>query len=252
LSETARGHLDKPLSTQSLAHLYELISREPPLTRNEVLVYERNLPAIVALDADPSGLRPILEQTGLSQTRLTYVVTKIGAGLAFILDPGNPRLKNIPEFVKPTPRETELIVERLEKLVDGFQDLRVKPGAAGTRGGKKPGARGGVTRDRQNRPEETNLYFCGIEDERGKFPGKRSKKTEARRRLDKTTSGGRQRAGAAAAAKRRPRRRRQRHWDQPNRPPVEKEAGPTVKSTPFFLPAARSFGGRGRREVRLV
>ncbi|MDR2302385.1 MAG: hypothetical protein LBF38_10140 [Deltaproteobacteria bacterium] len=42
-SIVARKVIEKPLTTRSTAHLYELISREPPLSKQEILAYEQNL-----------------------------------------------------------------------------------------------------------------------------------------------------------------------------------------------------------------
>ncbi|MDR0620770.1 MAG: hypothetical protein LBJ61_02685 [Deltaproteobacteria bacterium] len=114
---------EKPLTARSSAHLYELISREPPLSKQEILAYEQNLENIVALDTNPALLPELLETTGWSQERLTYVVTKIGVGLSNILDPENPRLFTAPDFVHPTPAERELIVDRLNDLVKAYQNL---------------------------------------------------------------------------------------------------------------------------------
>ncbi|MDR1111303.1 MAG: hypothetical protein LBP92_11580, partial [Deltaproteobacteria bacterium] len=129
--------IEKPITTGSMAHLYELMSREPPLSRQEVLFYEENLAAIVALGENPGGLAGILEATGWNQRRFTYVVTKIGVGLSGLVYPENRRLVNAPEFLRPTPAEVELIVERLEALVRGFQKLSRPETEAG--GGKKRG-----------------------------------------------------------------------------------------------------------------
>jgi hypothetical protein len=117
------GVIEKPLSTKSTAHLYEIIVREPPLTKQEVLTYEQNIEAIAALASDPSALPAILETTGWSLERLTYVATKMGVGLSNILYPENPRLKNAQEFLAPTPAERELIVDNLNALVKGYESL---------------------------------------------------------------------------------------------------------------------------------
>jgi hypothetical protein len=121
--KTAPEVAGKPLTARSYAHLYELIIREPPLSKQEVQTYEENLEAIVALDTDPSGLQALIETTGWSQERLTYVVTKIGVCLSNLLFPENPRLRNAPEFLYPTPDERDMIVDRLNSLVKRYQNL---------------------------------------------------------------------------------------------------------------------------------
>jgi hypothetical protein len=121
----------RPLSSYSLAHLYELMSREPLLSKNEIIIYQKHLPAIVALDADPAGLGAVLEATGLTQTRLVYVVTKVGVGLSCLLYPDDAKFRDLPDFMKPTPPEQELLRENLDKLVEGFRALYApesKPG----------------------------------------------------------------------------------------------------------------------------
>ncbi|MDR1678022.1 MAG: hypothetical protein LBS44_06495 [Deltaproteobacteria bacterium] len=129
--------LERPMSTRSTAHLYEIIIRETPLIKQEIEIYGKNLESIVALDQDPSGLQAVLDNTGWSLERFTYVVTKIGVGLSNILYPENPRLINASDFLSPTPAERELIIDQLKTLVKSYQDLvKTKPPAKANKGGK--------------------------------------------------------------------------------------------------------------------
>jgi hypothetical protein len=120
----------KPVSSRSLAHLFERMSKQPPLTELDVALYERHLAAILDLNENPAGLDRLLELTGWTEDRLTYTVAKIGLGLLAELDPENQHLINAPEFALPAGEEIALIKERQGALSRAFQRLaanRPKP-----------------------------------------------------------------------------------------------------------------------------
>jgi hypothetical protein len=100
---------EKPLSALSLAHLYEKMSAEPALVETDVRTYLANLNKILHLGDDVGQMPGLLADTGWTENRLVYVVTKMNLGLMALFDPQNPRLKDVPDFAKPLPMEEEMI-----------------------------------------------------------------------------------------------------------------------------------------------
>ncbi|MDR2338551.1 MAG: hypothetical protein LBF40_00195 [Deltaproteobacteria bacterium] len=101
----------KPISAKSLAHLYTLISGEPPLGQMDLEYYVAQLPRILALGEDPAEAHGILEETGWTEGRLAYVCVKVGIGLNRLLDPSDPKLRRYPLFVAPSEEELALIAQ---------------------------------------------------------------------------------------------------------------------------------------------
>jgi hypothetical protein len=111
----------RPITTFSLAHLFEILAKQPPLMELDLTIYEQNFAALSALNDEPSGLPAFLETTGWSEDRLIYAATKVGLGLMMIFEPQNPRLKFSPQFAKPTASELELISSHLTPLIKAIE-----------------------------------------------------------------------------------------------------------------------------------
>jgi hypothetical protein len=128
----------KPHSTWSLAHLYDIVSKEPPLNENDINSYIRELPQIIALSTDLTLIPQIKAATGWSDSRLAYVVTKMGTGLMSLLEPEPQSYYRYPFFSYPTPAEAELIQEREKEIQAAFMKLIAdeapKPPRKSTRG----------------------------------------------------------------------------------------------------------------------
>ncbi|MDR1167200.1 MAG: hypothetical protein LBO66_15280 [Deltaproteobacteria bacterium] len=133
-----------PISSWSLAHLYEIIDREPPLNNLDLDSYIKELPLILKLREDPGLIPQILADAGWSPNRLAYVCAKVGAGLTLLLnDPaaadaiksGADKAAGAgpareggeespappwPSFVDPSPDELSLIAEREAEIAKAF------------------------------------------------------------------------------------------------------------------------------------
>ncbi|MDR1545718.1 MAG: hypothetical protein LBU12_03190 [Deltaproteobacteria bacterium] len=113
----------RPISARSLAHLFERMSKQPPLVEHDLTLYLQNLEAVTALDDDPSKLGELLELTGWTEDRLTYALAKIGLGLAAAFAPDDQALRQAPEFARPTEEEATLIDSRLDDFSRAFKRL---------------------------------------------------------------------------------------------------------------------------------
>jgi hypothetical protein len=111
----------KPASAKSLAHLYELMVRETPLTDSDLAAYQKYAGDIVAMGANPELLANIVSASGWTESRLTYVAVKVGLGLARLEDPNSPVLAHVPEFAWPTEEEALLIEFKRDALAKALR-----------------------------------------------------------------------------------------------------------------------------------
>jgi hypothetical protein len=117
----AQDDQKKPITTMSLAHLFETLSQQPPLMEVDLTFYRDRFSELLLLNDDPSALGKLLETTGWKEERLIYVATKVGLGLMMILDPENPRLKDAPDFAKPSASELDMISEHLPAITKAIE-----------------------------------------------------------------------------------------------------------------------------------
>ena len=101
---------NRPPSARSLAHLYELMVKEPPLTESDLAAYQKFAGDIVAMASNPDIMAQLIAASGWTESRLTYVAVKVGLGLTRLEDPNSPVLSSVPEFAWPTEEEA-LIIE---------------------------------------------------------------------------------------------------------------------------------------------
>jgi hypothetical protein len=106
-----------------MAHLYDVMSREDPLSERDVELYIAHLPRIEALRGEPSALQEILAATGWSEGRLAYVAGKIGAVLLGFLDPDALKARRLPEFALPTPDEEALVLSREPAIARAYAQV---------------------------------------------------------------------------------------------------------------------------------
>jgi hypothetical protein len=118
--------VSKPISTKSLAHLYEKMAQEPLLTDLDLTTYIHHLPLILELDSQPQKIMELSDATGWTEKRLTYSITKIGIGLYEIIESNNLSVlnpNNFPPFALPTQEEQELILSHSSELIKAFQKI---------------------------------------------------------------------------------------------------------------------------------
>jgi hypothetical protein len=106
-----------------MAHLYDVMSREQPLTERDVELYVTHLARIDSLKDDPAAIQDILAATGWSEGRLAYVTSKIGAALMGFLDPDAPAARGIPPFAMPTQEEEALVLAKEPAIARAFTQV---------------------------------------------------------------------------------------------------------------------------------
>jgi hypothetical protein len=115
------------MSALSLAHLYEKMAQEQPLTESDTRIFLANLPLILDLGQDPALIGRLREVSGWTENRLIYVVTKINLGLLTLFDPANPRLRAAPEFTRPLAEELSLLEGHREDFNRALTRLLGRP-----------------------------------------------------------------------------------------------------------------------------
>jgi hypothetical protein len=119
---------EKPMSARSLAHLYEKMAKEPPLKEADIKIFLAQLPEIMDFGQDPSLMTPVMEISGWTENRLIYAVTKINLGILALFDPENIRLKEAPDFARPSLYELELLRGHQDEISRAMTRLVTRPG----------------------------------------------------------------------------------------------------------------------------
>ncbi|MDR1042078.1 MAG: hypothetical protein LBR80_18295 [Deltaproteobacteria bacterium] len=145
-SARARPGRAAPVSSWSLAHLYDVMSREDPLNERDIDLYISHLDRIEALKEDPSGLSEILVATGWSESRLAYVTTKTGIALLGHLDPDGLKTRKIPPFARPSRDETALVLSREPAIAKAYAQVIRNRRAKAAPDSPPPPARKGARR----------------------------------------------------------------------------------------------------------
>jgi hypothetical protein len=112
---------NKQVSAKSLAHLYELMLRESPLTGNDLDAFISNIAPISDLKDNPGLVGQILESTGWTETRLAYCSTKITLGFSSLMEHPLPQRANTPDFARPNPEEMALIRQRKKDIEKAYE-----------------------------------------------------------------------------------------------------------------------------------
>jgi hypothetical protein len=106
----------RPISTRSMAHLYDLMARQSPLLESDLIFYEKNAACILALNDAPEALSWVIAELGVTEARFIYVVTKVGLGLLQAAGSNYFQFHQIPDFAWPNQEETALIAAHLDQL----------------------------------------------------------------------------------------------------------------------------------------
>ena len=117
-SAQAPGGLLPPEVLQQLA-------QEPALTQKDVNAFIKMLPHLSKIMTDQEAITKLYEKEKLTATRFTLLVNKIPIAMALV--DGMPEdeigLAKIPEELKPTKAEQELIKKNMTKLQKGLDDM---------------------------------------------------------------------------------------------------------------------------------
>ncbi len=124
--------LTAPASAQSdLIKIQQALEKtmvgQEPLTEDDVRTYLTNVEAIYRLRFEPDRMPEAIKATdGWTESRFAYVTTKMAVGMSMLMRRDDPRLANLPEFVKPTPAELTLIKQYQEDLGRVMEQLQAK------------------------------------------------------------------------------------------------------------------------------
>lgn len=92
----------------------ELLAKEPPLTQADIDFF------ISLANAAEEDADDLLEKSGLSETRISLVLTKISIGM--MVAAGAPASMvisdDLPDVFRPSPDEMTLIEKNLDKLIE--------------------------------------------------------------------------------------------------------------------------------------
>ena len=109
---------------KAASELQKNMAGESVLTETDVKTYINNLEALIRLHQDPIKLPEVVKGLGWTEKRYIYVTTKMSVGLAELMKPDEPNLKNVPNFARPTVQELTLIKSHqaeILKMLDALQ-----------------------------------------------------------------------------------------------------------------------------------
>ena len=105
--------------------LLEAMSKEPPLTQNDIDMFLKFAPQLEELSDDEEAVAKLITDSGMSGERFQYAASKISMGMLMVMMPTMVTREMIlesgetPEFMIPSEDEVKL----LEKNMDAFQAL---------------------------------------------------------------------------------------------------------------------------------
>ena len=105
--------------------LLEAMSKEPPLTQNDIDTFLKFAPQLEELSDDEEAVVKLITDSGMSAERFQYAASKISMGMLMVMMPTMVTREMIlesgetPEFMIPSEDEVKL----LEKNMDAFQAL---------------------------------------------------------------------------------------------------------------------------------
>lgn len=102
------------------------MGRETILTENDVRTYLAHAEEIYLLRFDPSGVDEVINRTGWSANRFSYVTTKMAVGMSLLLRPDDPRNASIPHFAKPSSAEQGVIKSYQEDLARAMETVQAR------------------------------------------------------------------------------------------------------------------------------
>lgn len=94
------------------------LAKEKPLAQADIDAYLKVLPKMGDVAKDPSAVAKLYEDAGFTEIRFSYVAGKIGLGMALAsgATPEQMNMDQIPEVLRPSDAEVELVKKNLDKL----------------------------------------------------------------------------------------------------------------------------------------
>lgn len=102
------------------------MARQTILTEDDVRVYLAHAESIYELRFDPSKVDEVINETGWSESRFSYVTTKMSVGMSLLLRPDDPRNASIPDFAKPSGAELGVIRRYQEDLARTMEAVQAR------------------------------------------------------------------------------------------------------------------------------
>ena len=134
------GLMSVPASAQSdletiNQQLEKAMSRETPLTEEDIRLYLANVDPIYRLRFEPERLPDTVKAiNGWTENRFAYVTTKISVGMSILLRADDPRNAAVPVFARPSQQELALLrryQEDLTRAIEGVQSRYSAPANPG-------------------------------------------------------------------------------------------------------------------------
>ena len=101
------------------------LEKETPLTQADVDVYLQFLPQMNEMMANPAGITDFYTKAGWSEVRFSYVMTKVGLGLALVNGATAQQLEmdQLPKVLHPSEAELELIRKNNDALQKAAMEM---------------------------------------------------------------------------------------------------------------------------------
>lgn len=114
--------------SESLQHILERgMSRQAPLTADDVRVYLKNVEQIYRLRFEPGRQADVVREINYwDENRFAYVTTKMAVGMSLLLRPDDARNKSVPNFTRPTAAEMTLIKTYQDELAKAMESMQTK------------------------------------------------------------------------------------------------------------------------------
>lgn len=127
LGSAAAQGISPEVSSQMQERLRITMTREPSLTEEDIRIYLTHAEAIYRLRYESAKLgEVVLEINPWTEARFAYVTTKMAVGMLMLMKPDDSRIRNLPEFSRPTRSELELIRRHQDELTRTMESLQAK------------------------------------------------------------------------------------------------------------------------------
>ena len=114
-----------PGAGQIPPEMVEAFAKEKPLTQADVDAFVKIMPEMAKTGGSPDAVAKLYKDAGLSETRATYVMTKVSLGLSMGMGVTAEQMGmgNMPEAVLPTKDEVELVKKNQEKVQGALMQM---------------------------------------------------------------------------------------------------------------------------------
>ena len=120
-SSLAQAQTAGPIPPEVLAAL----AKEPPISQADLDAYLKALPQMLKAMTDEAAAAEMLKTAGMTDMRFSYVAAKINLAmnLAAGATPEQLGMSQIPDVIKPTQAEQDLVKKNLPALQKGVEEM---------------------------------------------------------------------------------------------------------------------------------